>query len=143
MSFVKLNWTPNKKELRQFGAVFLVGFLAIGCLKYFWPWAWLFTRNERLGLILITIGLLVGLIALSGSRAALPLYYGWLGIAYVFGNVIGRILFGALFFAVVTPLGILGRLIRRDRLQLKKTTRRSYWHTISLPDEVEQYERQF
>ncbi len=91
----------------------------------------------------MSIGLLVGLIGLTGNRLALPLYYGWLGIAYVFGNVMGRVLIGTIFFAVVTPLGLLGRLIGRDRLHLKKTNRRSYWHAISLPDQVEQYERQF
>ena len=143
MSFVKLNWHPNKKELRQFGAIFLTGFVAIGALKYFWPWEWLFSRNEKVGLILIIVGLIVGAIALTGMRVALPFYWAWLGIAYVFGNIMGRIIIAAIFFLVVTFLGLLSRLVRRDRLQLKKPDSTSYWQQISLPKEIEQYERQF
>ena len=143
MSFVKLNWQPNKWELRQFGAIFLTGFVSIGALKYFWPWEWLFSRDERLGLILIIVGLLVGAIALTGTRVALPLYWGWLGIAYVFGNIMGRIIVAAIFFLVVTPLGLLSRLVGRDTLKLKKPETASYWQEISLPKGIEQYERQF
>lgn len=143
MSFVKLNWRPNKKELRQFGAIFLTGFVAIGVLKYFWPWEWLFTRNEKLGLILIIVGAVVGAIGLTGTRLALPFYWTWLGIAYVFGNIMGRIIIAAIFFIVVTLLGLLGRLIGRDRLQLNRPDSTSYWQAISLPKEIEQYERQF
>ena len=143
MSLVKLNWHPNKRELRQFGAVFLTGFVAIGSLKYFWPWEWLISRDEKLGLVLIIIGLLVGAIALTGTRVALPLYWGWLGIAYVLGNIMSRIIVAAIFFLVVTPLGLLSRLVGRNRLQLKKPDNTSYWQQISLPKEIEQYERQF
>ena len=143
MSFVKLNWKPNKKELRQFGAIFLAGFLAIGALKYFWPWEVVFSRDQRLGLILMILGLFVGTIALTGTRVALPFYWAWLSIAYVFGNIMGRIMIAAIFFLVVTPLGLLSRLIRRDRLQLNNPDCASYWHEISLTKKIEQYERQF
>ena len=143
MSFVKLNWHPNKKELRQFGAIFLIGLVAIGSVKYFWPWEWLFTRDERFGLILIIVGLVVGLIALTGTRAALPFYWAWLGIAYVFGNIMGRVLVAAIYFLVMTPIGLLSRLVGRDRLQLKKPDGPSYWRKISLPKDIEQYGRQF
>jgi hypothetical protein len=143
MSFVKLNWRPGKRELRQFGAVFLTGFVVIGGLKYLWPWEWLITRDEGLGSILITIGVVVGLIGLTGHKIALPFYWTWLGTAYVLGNITSRIIVGAIFFLVVTPIGFLSRLVGRDRLWLKKPERTSYWQKISLPAATEQYERQF
>lgn len=143
MPLVKLNWKPNKKELRQFGAVFMAGFLLIGLAKYFWPFEWLISRDERLGLWLIGIGLVVGVIGLSGLRLALPFYWAWLGIAYVLGNVMSRVIIAAIYFLLFTPMRLLGNLLGRDKLQLKKPQKDSYWLDISLPKEIEKYERQF
>lgn len=143
MPFVQLNWKPTKKGLRQFGAIFLVGFLLIGLAKYFSPWEWLVSRNETLGLTFIVIGSVVGGIALTGTRLALPFYWLWMGIAFVIGNIMSRVIVTAIFFTVITPLRVLGNLIGRDKLQLKKRRVETYWQDISLPSEPEKYERQF
>ena len=143
MPLVKLNWTPNKKELRQFGAIFMGGFLLLGAAKYFWPFGWLITRDASLGLWLTGIGLVVGSIGLTGSRVALPFYWAWLGVAFVLGNVMSRVIIALIYFLVFTPMRIVGNLIGRDKLQLKKPQTDSYWLDISLPKEVEKYERQF
>lgn len=143
MAFVQLNWKPNSRELRQFGAIFLIGFLLIGLTKIFWPWPWLFSRNETAGAVFILVGLVVGVIGLTGTRAALPFYWTWLGIAYVMGNVIGRAIIVAIYLAIIMPLGLLSSLTERDKLQLKKPDTDSYWKDISLPQEPEKYERQF
>lgn len=146
MPFVKLNWKPNKKELRSFGAIFMGGFLLIGLAKYFWPfdWSlWFLSRNETLGLWLIGIGIVVGGIGLTGSRIALPLYWAWLGVAFVLGNIMSRVIIAAIYFLLFTPMRLLGNIFGRDKLQLKKTQKDSYWLDISLPKEIEKYERQF
>jgi hypothetical protein len=143
MSLVKLNWHPNRRELRIFGAVFMGGFVLIGLIKLFWPFERFITKNETAGVWLIGIGLVVGLIGLTGLRIALPFYWVWLGIAYVMGNIISRVIITAIYFLVFTPLRLLGSLIGRDRLQLKRRESESYWRDISLPAEAEKYERQF
>lgn len=143
MGFVKLNWKPNKKELRQFGAIFMGGFLLLGAAKYLWPFERLITRDPSLGVWLMAIGLVVGAIGLTGTRLALPFYWAWLGVAYVLGNIMSRIIIALIYFLVFTPMRILGNLLGRDRLQLKKPQTDSYWLDISLPKETEKYERQF
>lgn len=143
MPFVKLNWKPTPKQLRQFGVVFLTGFLAIGLVKYFWPFSRFITRDETFGLVMILIGVIGGGIALTGTKLALPLYYLWMGVAFVMGNIMSRVIMVLIYYGVVTPLGLAARLVGRDRLQLKKTKTDSYWQDISLPKEPEKYERQF
>lgn len=143
MPFVQLNWKPKPKELRSFGAIFMGGFLLIGLVKYFWPFDWLFTKNETFGFWMIVIGLVVGGIGLTGTRLALPFYWAWLGIAFVVGNIMSRVIIALIFYLVVTPLRIVSSLAGRDRLQLKKVDKESYWQDISLPKEPEKYERQF
>ncbi|MEP7076865.1 MAG: hypothetical protein ABI878_13745 [Acidobacteriota bacterium] len=143
MPFVQLNWKPNRKEIRQFGAIFLGGFVLIGLIKLLWPWTWLFSRNETVGLAFIIIGVAVGGIGLTGTKAAMPFYWAWLGIAFVIGNVMSRVIITLIYFAVITPLGFLSSLAGRDKLQLKKRDTDTYWSDISLPKEIEKYERQF
>lgn len=143
MALVKLNWHPNTKQLRQFGAVFMGGFVLIGLAKFFWPFDWFISRNETLGVWLIGVGIVVGAIGLTGTRLALPFYWVWLGIAYVMGNIMSRMILISIYFLVFTPMRLLGNLLGRDKLQLKKPAKESYWLDISLPTEIEKYERQF
>jgi hypothetical protein len=143
MPFVKLNWKPTPKQLRQFGVVFLTGFVLIGLVKYFWPFSWGITRDINTGWISILIGVIGGGLALTGTVAALPLYYLWMGIAFIIGNIMSRVIVVVIYYLVVTPVGLLGRLLGRDPLQLKKPDTDSYWRDISLPKEPEKYERQF
>ena len=143
MAFVQLNWNPNKKELRSFGAIFMGGFVLIGLVKYFWPFERIFTQNKTAGLWIIGLGLFVGAIGLTGTKLALPFYWIWLGIAWVMGNIMSRLIITAIYFLVFTPMRFLSSLAGRDKLQLKKPGSDSYWHDISLPNEIEKYERQF
>lgn len=143
MSLVKLNWKPSPKELRQFGAIFGSGFLLIGLVKYFWIWNWLFERNEKLGLIFILIGVVGGAIGLTGTKLALPLYWVWIGIAFVLGNIMSRVVITLIYYVVVTPMSFVAHLLGRDKLQLKKRAVQSYWQDISLPPDPEKYKRQF
>ena len=143
MPFVQLNWKPNKKELRQFGAVFMCGFVLIGLVKYLWPFEAFISKNETLGLWLIGIGIVVGALGLTGSRIALPLYWAWLGIAYVLGNIMSRVIMGAIYYLLFTPMRFLGMLIGRDRLQLKKPKGDSFWVDVKFFNRVEDYEKQF
>jgi hypothetical protein len=143
MSFVKLNWNPSKKELRSFGGIFLGGFVAIGLIKYLWPFERIFTQNRTVGLSFIAIGIIVGAIGLTGTKLALPFYWIWLGLAWLLGNIMSRVVVTALYYLLFTPMRILNNLIGRDKLQLKKPQTESYWLPISLPKEAEKYERQF
>ncbi|MEO6655286.1 MAG: hypothetical protein ABIO36_04325 [Pyrinomonadaceae bacterium] len=143
MALVQLNWRPNKKELRSFGAIFMGGFVIIGLVKYFWPFERILIQNKTAGLWIIGMGLVVGALGLTGTKVALPFYWVWLSIAWVMGNIMSRVIITAIYFLVFTPMRVLSNLAGRDKLQLKKTKTASYWQDISLPKEADRYERQF
>ena len=142
MSLIKLNWRPDKTEIRKFGVIFLVGCVIIGLAKFLAPFG-LWQRNEQFGLILVLAGLFIGGVAIAIPRAALPFYWAWLSIAFITGNIMSRVLIIAMYFLIITPVGILSRIVGRDKLQLKRRSIGSYWHPIHLPKEIEMYERQF
>ncbi len=48
-----------------------------------------------------------------------PVAFIWLGLSNVLGLVVPRIVLALIFFLVVTPVGLLRRLLGKDSLQLK------------------------
>jgi hypothetical protein len=78
-------------------------------LDYFRP------RPEYLPL---AIGLLV--LTMVWPSAFKPLAVLWFGLSQVLGNLVSRIILSLLFFVLVTPIGLIRRLLGADSLQLKK-----------------------
>ena len=48
-----------------------------------------------------------------------PVAIFWLGLSDLLGSVVSKILLSVVFFAVVTPIGIVRRLLGKDSLKLR------------------------
>lgn len=144
MSLVNINWHPDKKGIRDFGKAMLIGFGIIGLVFALWPWGFIIHRSWHVALGCWIFAAVVGGIGLTGSRLVMPVYLVWMGIAFVMGSILGRILVGALFYLLITPMGLGMRLIGRDKLQIKKPETETYWKPRTHPGLTpEDYERQF
>jgi hypothetical protein len=51
-------------------------------------------------------------------RIYAPIAVLWLGLSHVLGTVMSKILLSILFFGLVTPIGLLRRLLGKDSLKL-------------------------
>ena len=104
---------------RNFGIVFSIVFLIISI----WP---LLSQNDiRIwSLIISGIFLVLGLI---NSKLLLPLNKIWFKIGIFLGNLIAPIVMGIVYFMVVTPTGLIMRLLGKDLLKLKKNNKDTYW----------------
>jgi hypothetical protein len=146
MGLVEINWRPEAGELRKFGLAMIVGFGIIGSLVYLkaaHSAGWRDWSVGSLPLVLWIAGGAAGLLGLSGTRAALPVYWVWMGIAYVMGNIISRLFLLFLFYGMITPMGICMRLSGRDKLLLRRGQFRSYWQEVPPVRNKSSYERQF
>jgi len=85
MSIVDINWRPDASSLRKFGLTAIIGLGLIGLLLQFWA-----ERSAAAIGLYIDAGVL-GLPALSGTGVGLPGYWLWMGIAFVMGNIVGRV----------------------------------------------------
>lgn len=57
-------------------------------------------------------------------------YRGGMTVSFNVGQLIGKVLLTLFFFVVVTPMGLLLRLLGKDLLRLKKTRGQvTYWQT--------------
>ena len=61
------------------------------------------------------------------SRILNPLNRIWFKFGLFLGKIISPIIMGFIFFFVVTPIGILMRLLRKDLLHLKFNNKETYW----------------
>ena len=104
---------------RNFGIVFFVVFLIISL----WP---LLSQNDvRIwSLVISGIFLILGLI---NSKLLLPLNKIWFKFGILLGNFIAPIVMGIVYFMVVTPTGLIMRLLGKDLLNLKKNNKDTYW----------------
>jgi len=118
---------------RNFGIVFFIVFLLIGL----WP---LINKEDPRywSLIISFIFLILGLL---NSRILNPLNYLWYKFGIFLGNIISPIVMGIIFFLIVTPIGIIMRFLKKDILNLRKSSKKSYW--IKRKDSKTSMKKQF
>lgn len=136
MSMVHINWKPDTTELRKFGVAMIVGFGIIGSV-------FLWRQHNEIAIGCYTFGAVVGLLGLTGLRIALPIYWAWMSIAFIMGNIMSRVLLTLVYYGLITPIGLARRAIGRDPLLLKPTNRDSYWIDTTNPQDPADYEKQF
>jgi hypothetical protein len=104
---------------RSFGIVFFAVFLIIAIYP-------LINSGElRLWSLIISIVFLV--LGLVNSKILNPLNKLWFKFGIFLGKIISPFVMGIIFFLVVTPIGLLMRLLKKDLLNLKFNNSHSYW----------------
>jgi len=68
----------------------------------------------------LPVSLVLLLITMAWPNAFKPLAGLWFGLSHLLSRVVSRIILTILFFLVVTPIGLIRRLMGADALQLKK-----------------------
>ena len=76
-----------------------------------------YIRTRRDGMLLAAIALQV--VNMIVPRIYAPIAVVWLGFSHLLGAVMSKILLSILFFILVTPIGVLRRLFRKDSLKLR------------------------
>jgi len=110
----------NMGSNRSFGVVFSVVFLIIS----FWP---LFTEGT-IRIWAIFIAILFLLISYFKPDALYPLNKIWFKFGLLLGSIVSPIVMGIVFFIIVTPIGIIMRIIGKDLLNKKiNNSVKSYW----------------
>jgi len=128
---------PPQKMLRQFAGLFLVFFLGLAGWRVWGGHA----DGWAAALAVLAIG--VGVLGLVRPSAVRFIYTGWMIVAFPIGWTISCVALGLVFYAVITPVALLFRVIRRDELRLRRAEgRASFWKPKPSPDSVREYFRQ-
>ena len=104
---------------RGFGIVFFVVFFLIATYP-------LLSKGEvRLWSLFISIIFLI--LGILNSKILSPLNIIWFKFGIFLGKIVSPLVMGLIFFAVVTPIGILMRFLNKDLLNLKFNKNSTYW----------------
>ena len=105
---------------KSFGFVFFVIFIVIAL------WPLLNEGNIRIwSLILSLVFLILGFL---NSKILTPLNKLWIRFGILLGTIVSPVVMGIIYFGVVTPIGIIMRLFRKDILNLKiDRNKNTYW----------------
>ena len=104
---------------RSFGIVFFVVFLIIATYPLI--------NGDGLRLWSLIISIVFLFLGLLNSKILNPLNKLWFKLGIFLGKIISPLVMGIIFFLVVTPIGLLMRLLKKDLLNLKFNKNSSYW----------------
>lgn len=125
-------------ENRKFGLVVGPVFLVLSAVLYFW-------RHRTVAPVVF--GILGGALVLLGLVAPALLerpHRAWMALAHAMGRVTTAIFLFLVYFLVLTPLGIVLRLVGRDELHRRRRDESSLW--MPYPErnrDVRHFERMF
>jgi len=105
----------TRKDLRSFGLIVGGVFAAIGL------WPFIRRGGDYRGWALALSALLVGP-ALVFPVVLKPLHRVWMKLGEILAWVNTRIILGAIFFAVVTPMGLFRRMIGKDSMGRQRSS---------------------
>ena len=104
---------------RSFGIVFFIVFLLIAIYPLL--------KDNDLRIWSLVISFIFLALGLINSKILTPLNRLWFKFRLLLGKFISPLIMGIIFFAVVTPIGIIMRLFKKDLLNLKFNKKETYW----------------
>ena len=118
---------------RSFGIVFFVLFLLISLYPL--------TIQENIRIWSLFISFIFLILGILNSKLLTPLNKLWFNFGILIGKIVSPLVMVTIFFLVVTPIGLLMKIIKKDVLNLKFNDKKSYW--IEKTDSKSKMKNQF
>ena len=122
----------KKKNNITFGILFFFFFLIIGLYPL--------KSDEAIRAWSVVLSLALLIITIIKPNLFTFLNKFWIKFGILLGKIISPIVMGLVFFFVVTPIGILVRILKKDVMGLKRRAS-SYW--INRKDKLQRMNKQF
>ena len=131
------NIKSEKSDLRKFGI--MVGTILLLIAGFF------FWKEKESFQLFLSIGFVLFVAGIAIPFILKPIYWVWMVFATILGWFMTRLILSLLFYVVFTPIGLIGRLVGKQFLDLKKNhSRQSYWNMRTVETfDTQNYEKQF
>jgi hypothetical protein len=130
---LKTSSNIKKKDNIIFGLIFFFFFLIIS----FYP----LISGGVVRIWSVTLSLIFLIITIIRPNLFKYLNRFWIKFGMLLGKIISPIVMSLVFFFVVTPIGILVRILKKDVMALKRGASSSYW--INRKDKIQSMKKQF
>jgi hypothetical protein len=137
MNAFDIPWRPTARTLRQFAVLWL---LCVGLLA----WRFGLASGHAAGVVLAVVAAGFGVGGLLWPALVRPLFVALTVLTLPIGWVVSNVVLAAVFYGLLTPLGLLFRLLGRDVLERRfRPDRQSYWEPKAVPADPARYFRPF
>jgi len=130
------NIKTKNKDIRSFGITIGIILLIVASLLFYYDKA----SYQAIAIIagaFISLGIIIPILLK-------PAYLVWMTFAVILGWVMTRVILSIVFYLIMTPIGLITRLLGEDFLALKRLNSDSYWNNRDSNSEMNQdYEKQF
>ena len=123
----------KKENNKSFGILFFLIFLLVAL----WP----LINSEFVRLWALGIAFIFLVLGIINSIILTPIKKAWIKLGVILGKIIAPIVMGLIYFIIITPIGLLMRLVGKDVLNLKFNKNDSYW--IKRTKNINTMKRQF
>lgn len=138
MALVDINWNPSSKELRVF-SLLLIAFGAIVAAVLYGRF-----ESQTPSAVVLLLTSIIGLVGLAAPLLIRPVYVVWMGLAFPIGWTVSHVMMLAVYYLVLTPIGLAMRLCGRDPMQRRiDLEAKTYWLPRSNRSDLKSYFRQF
>jgi len=139
MSLVSVNWNPGRKDLNRFRLIAVGAGVLVAALLYTVKQV-----DPRWCLAIGAAGAGIGLSGFVSLTLTRCIYVAMVAVTLPIGFVVSLILMGVFYFGLITPLGLIFRLIGRDAMQRRFDPKaRTYWRPHQQTTKAERYFQQF
>lgn len=136
---IKLQFRPEPRVLRQFAFLALIGLPAIAWLVLRLCGAFTWTHPAILSAAGVAV-LQLGLFLASIDVLTRALFVVIMVVAAPIGFVISHVFLAAIYYLVITPIGLVFRLIGRDAIGRRiDRNAATYWHDRGQPRPASSY----
>jgi len=138
MAVLDINWNPSARQLRQFAL--LLAALLIGVAS------WLYWKSPASGGVAVALSAAAaaGGIGLLCPRLMRIVYVAWMAAVFPIGWTVSHVLLAAIYYLVITPIGVIMRVCRYDPLQRRfDRNAKTYWKRREEQNDTKRYFKQY
>lgn len=111
---------PSVASAQKFGALMAFALAVMAGVAQFRGHAG--SRNVSLALMFVLGGL-----SLMRPAVLMPVERLWMRLGEAMGKVMQPVVLGGIYFLLITPVALVGRLFGRDPLRMRRRNQASYW----------------
>tara|TARA_B100000029_G_scaffold419238_2_gene424671 strand:- start:5337 stop:5744 length:408 start_codon:yes stop_codon:yes gene_type:complete len=134
---ITIEWNPTHRFLRQFSALFVVFFAAIGAFRYF-------QKDDLDTAKVLWMITPLGLVGLAFPAFMRYVYVTWMALFFPLGWTVSMVILTSIYYLVVSPIGLMMRLLGHDPCGRRPDPEaNSYWKPRKTVTDAGRYFRQF
>ena len=138
MALVEVKFNPSSQDLTWFGLLLLLFFVVLGGLVF-----WL-GQSSTMAIALWATGAILSVSYYLVQQLRVPMYRMWMYLFFPIGWAVSHVMFGLIFFVILTPIGLLMRWGGRDPMESRQDPgKQTYWIKRRQDSAAARYLRQF